>query len=141
MKVTFNIKMPKVSERVQNKINSNKRLALLAAAQQGVNTIVKRTTKGVSYKGGAFKPYSESYKKTRIKKQRGIKPDLQFTGNMIASIQAKSTKRKGTIFFNSGTEANKAIKNENTRPFFGFSESEEARLKKVYIKRLMRGID
>tara|TARA_B100000131_G_scaffold276639_1_gene279938 strand:- start:3550 stop:3975 length:426 start_codon:yes stop_codon:yes gene_type:complete len=141
MDVQINIKMPKVSEKVQKKIDSNKRRAFLAAAQEGVNTIVKRTTKGVSYHGGAFKPYSESYKETRIEKKRGTKPDLQLTGNMIASIQAKSTNRKGTIFFNSATESAKAQKNQQTRPFFGFDTKEEDSLRNTYRKWLLRGVE
>ena len=60
---------------------------------------------------------------------------------MLGSIQAKATNQKGTIYFSSAEEAKKAIKNQATRPFFGFSQKEEERLRGVFERRIFRGID
>ena len=137
MDVRLNIKMPKVSEKVQRKIDGNRRRAYLATAAKGVEIIKERTEKHTSISGQRFKPYSQAYKESSGKTD----PDLQVTGDMLGAIQAKATNSKGQIYFDAATEAAKARKNQATRPFFGFNTKEEGRLSSVYGKNLMRGVE
>ena len=118
-------------------IKRNTRISLLATAAKGVEIIKERTENHKEISGQRFKPYSKSYEEESGKTD----PDLQVTGAMLGSIQAKATKEKGTIYFSSATEAKKAIKNQATRPFFGFSKKEEEELRGVFERRIMRGMN
>jgi len=138
MDVTVRVKIPEnLEKKFGQKLRSNTRLSLLATAAKGVEIIKERTEKHKEISGQRFKPYSQAYKEESGKTD----PDLQVTGAMLGSIQAKATNQKGTIYFSSAEEAKKAIKNQATRPFFGFSQKEEERLRGVFERRIFRGID
>ena len=62
--------------------------------------------------------------------------DLQFTGKMLGSMTTRANGRQAEIFFTRTAEAKKAAMNNKTRPFFGFSRSEEERLGKVFFRNL-----
>lgn len=98
--------------------------ALLDARTQ----IVRRTQKGTDFEGKEFEPYSEGYAKKKIKAGRNIKPDLTFTGKMLASIQVNVDTAVsgllGRIFFGSATEGAKAKYNFERRRFFELSKDQ-----------------
>lgn len=108
--------------------------SLLKTAQFGTQIILDRTERGVGYKG-KFKPYSAPYKKIRSEKGRGLVPDLNFSGRMLASIkQTNESKNVAKIYFGRAQEAKKAAFNDKLRPFFGFNSLEKDRLSKFFRK-------
>ena len=117
-------------------IDRQMKKALSITAQQGINIIEDRTEKGVGYKGGAFKGYSEKYAKFRKAKGRGRNVDLQFSGRMLGSMTSKADKKKATIFFTRAEEAKKAAMNDKTRPFFGFNRQEEKQLANIFFRNI-----
>lgn len=110
--------------------------ALSRTALHGKNIIQDRMDSGVSYKGGLFKKYSKKYLKFRKSKGRGQKPDLQFTRQMRSGMTTSATNTKAKIFFTRPDDAKKAFKNEQTRPFFGFSNKEQDELRDKLIENL-----
>ena len=72
------------------------------------------------------------------RKEQGLttKPNLSVSGNMLSSLTSSVDNRAATIFFSRATEAEKAAKNNATRPFFGFSDLEEKALGKVFFRTL-----
>jgi hypothetical protein len=104
---------------------------LAQAAAEVATAIVARTTRGVSYQGGGFAPYSAQYKKQRSKEGRSTRPDLTRTGKMLQSIvtdvQELASRVVARIFFNSPAEAEKARWNQEgqgARQFFGLSKND-----------------
>lgn len=110
--------------------------ALLRAVSKGRDIIESHMDTGIGYKGGSFKPYSKEYKEYRREKGRGTKPDLQFTKQMRGAMQVRANEKKGEIYFSRKEEAQKAAKNNKTRPFFGFNKRELAELEKVFKRNL-----
>ena len=115
--------------------------ALSITAQVGLTIIEDRTAKGEQINGQDFAPYSKKgsnggYAAFRARKGRGSTPDLSFTGNMLGAMTTKANYKQAEIFFTRPTEAKKAAMNNKTRPFFGFSRSEEERLGKVFFRYL-----
>ena len=110
--------------------------ALSRTAQAGVNIIEDRTAEGQGYKGGKFAEYNPAYAAFRRSKGRGEMPDLQFTGKMLGSMTTKADAKQAEIFFSRAAEAKKAAMNNKTRPFFGFSRSEEKKLGEVFFRNL-----
>lgn len=125
--------------------------ALSITSQQGINVILDRTEKGKQIGGGAFKPYSPEYARSkssgwpRTKTRRAFSGDpsgdvnLMVSGNMLSSISQRRVK-KGVreIYFTRATAARKAFFNNKSRPFFGFSQKEVNRLSNVFKKALFR---
>jgi hypothetical protein len=136
----MDIKNLRITEEIAKAIQKNQKAALLDAANLGVTIIKKRTKASKSISGSPFVKYSPDYEEFRAKKSRPRKPDLNFTGEMFSALSAKGSRKKATIFFTGAAENKKAAKNNIRRPFFGFNESEENRLRKVYENRLLRGV-
>ena len=142
IRVTSNSK--DIAKRVGKKgkeLSDSVKRALSITAQVGLTIIEDRTAKGEGYKGGAFAAYSTKgsnggYAAFRARKGRGSTPDLSFTGNMLGAMTTKANDKQAEIFFTRSTEAKKAAMNNKTRPFFGFSRSEEERLGKVFFRYL-----
>jgi hypothetical protein len=112
--------------------------ALIQTAIEGASLIKDRTKSGVSYSGGAFKPYSSRYRLFRIKKGRQASPvNLDFYGTMMGAMAAtKVSKGVAKIYFTRGTEAKKAAFNDKMRPFFGFNRQEQGRLQNFFERRI-----
>ena len=142
IKVTTNAK--EIAKRVKKQgkeLSDSVKKALSITAQAGVNIIQDRTSKGVGYKGGAFKGYSTTgkgggYAAFRAKKGRGSTPDLEFTGQMMSSMTTRANSKQAEIFFTRATESKKAAMNNKTRPFFGFSRREEKTLGEIFFRAL-----
>ena len=139
------VKLTSNSKKVQRdlkkkgrKVSDSMRRALSVTALEGINIIEERTRKGIGYKGGAFKPYSDKYALFRSQQGRGVKPDLQFTGQMLGSMTSKANNREANIFFTRAAESKKAAMNNKSRPFFGFSGQEENTLSRVFFRVIER---
>lgn len=140
-------------QKVQRELPRDIKKALMQTAQFGTNVIMERTKQGIGYEG-KFKPYSASYRAQKSKgwpaSKAGAKiyrpefggdssgvVNLSVTGKMLASIQSKyASKNVAEIYFSRATEAKKAAFNNDKRPFFGFNQSEKARLRKFFQGRL-----
>lgn len=110
--------------------------ALSITAQEGINIIQARTSKGVGYKGGNFKPYDQKYAAFRSARNRGTTPDLEFTGKMLGSMTSRANSKRAEIFFSRAAESKKAAMNNKSRPFFGFSDRETDKLGKIFFRAL-----
>ena len=115
---------------------------------QAIDVISQRTLKGKDYKGGLFEAYSKGYK--LWKQKRGGKffggVNLHNSGNMFASLKAKSTNRNTTLFFSKPLEAKKAaihhkgLGNQKKREFFNLSNREQDDLMDLMRKELKKVI-
>ena len=138
MQVNLDSNAKEVAKRVGKKgkeLSASVKKALSITAQQGINIIEARTKKGIGFKG-AFKSYSDGYAQFRSESGRGTKPDLSFTGQMLGSITSRATSKKAEIFFTRAAEAEKAAKNNKSRPFFGFSRAEQKQLGGIFFRAL-----
>ena len=131
----------KVSKQVQRAIKR----ALANATAFEISAIKERTqSKGVDFRGRAFKPYTPKYKR-RLVKQSGV-VDLKDTGQMFSSLSSKVTPSKGELFFLRKTENDKAFfhdvvgvgKSRVIRPFFRISKKEETNIEKIFFNVLER---
>lgn len=108
--------------------------ALTTVAARGVDIILKRTAVGKGYKG-SFKNYHPDYAKWKreVAKHTRIIPNLELSGDMLRDMHFRQAgKMASEIYFRSPTSAKKAIRNNMTRPFFGFNTSERDKLVKRF---------
>lgn len=138
MRIKFDIKNETANLKLgsSDNVDAMFKKALLRTALFGKLMIQDRMDRGVSYKGGLFKKYSEKYRKFRLSKGRGVKPDLQLTRQMRSGMTVNATSNKAKIFFTRPDDAKKAFKNEKTRPFFGFSDKELDKLRDKLLENL-----
>ena len=134
-----------IAKKRQAEIKAGIKLALSKTAQVGINIIQDRTEKGQGYEG-KFKAYSKGYaiaKKEgwpRTKSRSSFSGDgsgvvnLNVTGSrgMLASMTSKANSSRAVIFFTNPNATEKAINNNKTRKFFGFSRLEEKKLAKTF---------
>jgi hypothetical protein len=128
-----------VSKRIGKKgkeLSNSIKKALLITGLKGVNIIEQRTSKGVGFKGGKFKPYNSVYAAFRTSKGRSTTPDLRFTGQMMGSMTVRANSKQAEIYFSRAAESKKAAMNNKSRPFFGFSRKEEKQLGKTFFRYL-----
>ena len=112
----------------------------IAKASAFIQVAIKeRTRQGRSVNGGAFKSYSRSYAKARVKRGATTTPNLFFTGQMLGNMNFKSlSSTKGQVFFPNRTQNIKAFFNDQTRPFFDVNRSEEDRAIEIFRKTFER---
>lgn len=122
----------------KQKIRKRSPKGLTLAALKGVNIILDRTEKGVGFEG-PLKAYSPDYLKLKQSKGFSGIVDLNWTGNMLGSITVDSKQDVATLFFSRSVEAKKAAMNNKTRPFFGFNDKEENKLRDTYEKYVFAG--
>lgn len=129
--------------RVQRGIRTKTQKGLAKASAYGVFAIRRHTESGKGVVSGnliAFKPYSPSYRKVRDDAGRGTKPDLNWSGEMLGSMRFRVRGDKATLFFGRRREAEKAIWNQKSRPFFDLSVDERNKVRKVFFKEIRRAI-
>ena len=103
------------------------------------NAIKDRTRQGRNVKGGAFKPYSKSYRKVRAKRGSSLTPNLFFEGDMLSNMSFKKlSSTKGQVFFPSTKQNLKAFFNDQTRPFFSVNRQEEDKAVDIFRKTFER---
>lgn len=129
----------------KKRLLGRQREALARAAAEISTAIVARTTRGLSYTGEKFAPYSQSYFKQRSKEGRSTSPDLTRTGKMLQSIATdvieEANQIIARIFFNSPDEAEKARWNQEgsrARLFFGLAKSDRELVRR-YLKGVLNG--
>lgn len=135
MQVKLDVKprdFQKIPEKMRKKLQAKYESALFRVAQIGISIITDRTARGVGYKGGTFKPYTEKYAVFRAKKGRDTRPNLFYSGNMLGSIISRADSKQAEIFFSKATESAKASGNNKKRPFFGFNRDEKKRLSRAF---------
>lgn len=134
--------------------------AFSATLEELLGDIIERTQSGKDYRGRSFKAYSKSYKawkngedsegRTSAKREaarakgkvaRGSTPNLTLTGAMLDSLRSKVQKAKGKLIgtlFVLPSEANKAKRNQKTRPFFGLSDKQIKQLRDVIKEAMLK---
>ena len=112
--------------------------SLLEASQFQRGNISRRTLKGLDFQGRNFAPYTPEYAEFRRQEGRPLRPDLNFTGQMLGSMTVDSTTSKGRIFFTRTAEGTKALGNDKKRPFFSIGIKEENRIVEVFIDKLLK---
>ena len=138
MQIKIKTNAKEIAKRVKKQgkeLSDSVKKALSITAQAGVNIILDRTKDGKGYKGN-FKPYNSTYAAFRADKGRGSVPDLSFTGNMLGAMTTKASSKQAEIFFRGATESGKAAGNDKKRPFFGFNNSEEEKLGRIFFRAL-----
>ena len=133
----------RMMNRVEKGIKSKTQKGLAKASAHGVFAIRRHTEKHMGVSSGdvrLFKPYSPSYKKARRKAGRGIKPDLNWSGEMLGSMKFRVRGDNAILFFGRRREAEKAIWNQKTRPFFDLSTKERNKARAVFFKEIRKAI-
>ena len=133
----------RMMNRVEKGIKSKTQKGLAKASAHGVFAIRRHTESGKGVVSGnltAFKPYSPSYRKVREKAGRGVKPDLNWSGRMLGSMVFKIQADNAIIWFGRRREAEKAIWNQKTRPFFDLSVDERNKARAVFFKEIRKAI-
>tara|TARA_B110000879_G_C10721613_1_gene336798 strand:- start:73 stop:492 length:420 start_codon:yes stop_codon:yes gene_type:complete len=138
MQIKIKTNAKEIAKRLNKKgkaLSLSVKKALSITAQAGVNIILDRTKDGKGYKGN-FEQYNSTYAAFRAGKGRGSVPDLSFTGKMLGSMTTKASSKQAEIFFRGATESGKAAGNDKKRPFFGFNNSEEEKLGRIFFRAL-----
>ena len=139
------VQVRKSLQRVSKQVPKAIKRALANATAFEIAAIKERTqSKGVDFRGRAFKPYSPKYKR-RLVKQSGV-VDLTDTGQMFSSLTSKVTPSKGELFFRQASANRKAFFHDEAgvgrkriiRPFFRISKKEETNIEKIFFNVLER---
>lgn len=157
MQVKFKIgkRIRNLSGEFESKLSGDVQKTFSAALEEILGDIVERTLGGKDYRGRAFKDYSESYlafkngqdtskkraNRARGKASRGSIVNLKYTGKMLQALRQKVQKAKGKLvgtLFVLPTEADKAKKNQKTRPFFGLSDKQIKQLRDVIKEAILK---
>jgi len=110
------------------------------------NLIQKRVKANKDLSGQKFKPYSDAYKKRRLKAGKPVdRVYLEYTGQMLAAMTHKAFTTHAQLYFatpRSETLAkyhsrDGAGKSRVIRSFFGITESEELKINK-YVNTLLK---
>lgn len=114
-----------------------------------VEIVSERVDKGVEPNGKPFKAYSSSYRAFKAKSGRGVKPNLQFSGEMIRSMRDR-IKRRGadyilTVDFpnrkhtrSDDTISEIAERNHKARRFMELSDEEALKVSDLIIRELAK---
>lgn len=135
--------------RVQKGIKTKTQRGLARAGAYGVFAIGEHTRKGKGVVSGnltAFKPYSSAYTKRKREGWEGFggtndtTVNLTVTGRMLSSMVFKIHGDNAILFFGRRREAEKAIWNHKTRPFFDLSTKERNKARAVFFKEIRKAI-
>ena len=133
-------------ERYNRDFSEHERNRILNKAASYVDfKILERTASGVDVYGNEFIPYAPM--SVRLRSAKGLptrKVDLFFTGRMLNALTHEADSDVGKVFFLPGgspSPAEKALKNNQTRPFFGVSDDDVKAVFKIVddeIDRLLK---
>jgi hypothetical protein len=112
--------------------------SLLEASQFQRGNITRRTLKGLDFQGRNFAPYTPEYADFRRQAGRPLRPDLNFTGQMLGAMTIEASPSRGRIFFTRTAEGTKALGNDKKRPFFAISRKDEVKIAEIFVDRLLR---
>jgi len=107
------------------------------AGFQLIDIIRTKTKKGMSFKDGAFAPYSQGYLRKLNKEGKSTKVDLFYSGRMLGSLTSKKTgKHKVSLGFSNAQMLQRAlfnqVLNDPKREFFGFNNRTEKIISKSF---------
>ena len=126
-------------DKIKRKVPSASSKGIAVASTFIQNAIKDRTRQGRNVKGGAFKPYSKSYRKVRAKRGSSLTPNLFFSGQMLGNMTfRKLSSTKGQVFFPNRTQNIKAFFNDVDRPFFSVNRIEEDKAVEIFRKTFER---
>lgn len=107
-----------------------------------IQAINERVEKGIDSTGAKFKRYSKNYSDLKEQSGRNIKPDLQWTGDMLNGMQSKVQGDTVIVDFENRLHSKSKSKiediasgNEKTRPFFTVTDKE---LEKIVEKEIFK---
>ena len=152
VEVAINVNMTLVKgalNKLKFKIPKAQKKAMSLTSQFIQTAIKTRTAKGKDWKGGSFKPYSEGYKKKRLKRGATTTPNLMWSGQMLGNMTNKQVSaNKYKIFFSNQTQNRKAAyhdfygagKGKVIRPFFSVSNKEEQKAVNIFKKSFERDL-
>ena len=139
MKIDIDIDAKGMERRLREismQLPGNVRKALNVTAMYAESYLLNRTEQGRGYRG-PFEPYSIGYAKFRSKKGRQTSfVDFNFSGRMLSSIKHTVKSNEAIIGFTRATEAKKAAMLNSKRPWFGFNNGEQAKIRKFFYKSL-----
>ncbi len=140
-KVTIDTRKAKAQlDRLSNNIKRAIPKSLNRAGEKTKELIINRTARGVGL-NGAFKKYNNSYRDFRSAKGRSTKPDLNFSGRMLSSIDVERVStNKVIVGFKRKEEEKKAKWNQKSRPFFGVKTSEIGSIETAFKNTFERNI-
>jgi hypothetical protein len=121
---------------ISMQLPGNVRKALNVTAMYAENYLLNRTEEGRGYRG-IFAPYSASYAKFR--KKNGYQTnivDFHFSGQMTGNIKHRVTKNEAIIGFSNELHAKKAAMLNIKRPWFGFNNGEQKKIRKFFYRSL-----
>jgi len=139
--VTINVNKAKAElERLSNNIKRAIPKSLNRAGEKTKELIVNRTARGEGL-NGAFKRYNNDYRDFRKAKGRSTKPDLNFSGRMLSSIDVERVStNKVIVGFKRKEEEKKAKFNQKSRPFFGVKSTEIGSVENAFEKTFERNL-
>lgn len=148
VKFKAEIDFEKIKDDILEQVGNN----LEIAASDQISIIQNNARKQQGY-DGKFKPLSPRYKALKEKAGRVGKANLELTGQLMQSLQTKQERNNGKISTkifvqdapgnkspigdSKASVAEKAISNDETRPFLGLSEKDKDRIFN-YIKRKLK---
>lgn len=142
---TNTIELSKSLEQIQKRFPSVIKQTLANVSATQIKNIRFRTQKkGISLNGSPFKPYSDGYKRAKVKESGVV--DLTDTQQMFSSLTSKITPSKGTLFFRNMFANKKAFfhdqagagKGKVVRRFFGINRQEEKQIVKVFVDKISK---
>lgn len=134
---SFRQQIARIKRRIERAIPTS----LNRSGEKTVQTIVDRTSRGVSSTGGRFKRYSREYADYRAKKGRSSTPDLNFSGRMLSNLGVERKNRNTVkVAFSRNEEKNKARQNQKTRPFIGVRAEEVKFITDAFRRQFERDI-
>lgn len=141
----------KLIKKLKSIANFDFKKSLALIGTESIMIISDRVEKGVSPNGSDFKKYSIAYSDLKEKSGRSTKPNLQFTGEMLNSMQYDVRDNSVVIDFpnRKHNKSNRTIediaeKNERDRPFFSITQKDLDNMaqKHVYdeFEKMLNGI-
>ena len=136
MKMDLNFDSKKAEAMLARAVSKNQRSiqnAALDTALKGIEIIERRTAKGMGI-NKPFVGYTSRYKLWKLRKQPTGIVNLEVSGDMLGAMNARKIRGGAEIGFTRLTEAKKAYKNNQLRPFFGFNQREKNKLTRWFYR-------
>lgn len=119
----FNVKFndKKLNNKLKSDINNsnkNLKIALGRTAEFLIDNIQQRTQRGKSASNKPFLPYTKAYREFRKQEGKKTRPDLNFSGKMLANMTQRVTGKSAIISFADTKQGLKALGNQQKRKFF-----------------------
>lgn len=106
--------------------------------------IKERTKKGLDVYGASFAPYTQRYARYRVSKGRGTRPNLLWSGTMLAALTFTVEAGQVVLGFMDATQEAKALGNTHPndvtwREFFALSDEDLDKAVEIIRHELLGG--